>query len=129
MIIYDLIKERSTLHFLWKGRNSKTALNLMECLFVCVFPLQIWKKAKKKKKKLFTLFCAMWHQSIQPSESELTASLYTHTHTHTHTHTRRQAGGTHVYILSINVNILSLVWNDVYILFQTLDIVYALEWL
>lgn len=92
----------------------------MECLFVCVFPLQIWNKAKKKK-KLFTLFCAMWHQSIQPSERELTASLYTHTHT------RRQAGGTHVYILSINVNILSLVWNDVYILFQTLDIVYALE--
>jgi len=43
---------------------------------------------EKKKKKLFTLFCAMWHQSIQPSESELTASLYTHTHPHTHTHTQ-----------------------------------------
>lgn len=91
-------------------------------MFICLcFSSPNMKQSQEKKSKLFTLFCAMWHQSIQPSENKQTNKLY-----HC-TREKQEAPPDDVYILSINVNILSLVWNDVYILFQTLDIVYALE--
>jgi len=99
-------------------------------MFICLCFSSPNMKQSQEKKKEETVYTVLCHVASEYSTLwKWTNGITVHTHAPTHTHTHRQAGGTHVYILSINVNILSLVWNDVYILFQTLDIVYALEWL
>lgn len=81
------------------------------------------KQSQEKKSKLFTLFCAICGIRVfNPLKTNKQTNKLYHC-----TREKQEAPPDDVYILSINVNILSLVWNDVYILFQTLDIVYALE--
>lgn len=128
MIIYEKIKkERSTLRFLWKGRNSKTALNQTECLllFVCVFifPLQIRNKAKKKtKERTKERNCLHW--SVPDGIRVFCNPLCITVHADSRRPSRPVPCVHTVYSCQY---IWSLLWNDVYISFQTLDIVYALD--
>lgn len=72
-------------------------------MFICLCFSSPNMKQSQEKKKLFTLFCAMWHQSIQPSERELTASLYTHTYTRIHTHADKQEAPMCTYCLLMSI--------------------------